>query len=92
MPDGVKPDPKNNQVIMDLKRPTTTTEVNILLGMVQYYQDMWKGFSQILEKLTTESLRKWKVSQILWNDDLGQVFNNTKKTIFDETILNEPYG
>ena len=46
--DGVKPDPKKIKGIMDLERPKTTTEVKSILGMVQYYQDIWNIFSQII--------------------------------------------
>ena len=33
--EGIKPNPKKVQVIMDLGRPTTTTESRVLKGMVQ---------------------------------------------------------
>ncbi len=39
--EGVMPDPKKIQGIVDLERPKTTTEVKALIGMVQYYRDMW---------------------------------------------------
>ena len=32
--EGIKPDPKKVQGIMDLKRPSTTTEERALIGMV----------------------------------------------------------
>ena len=32
--DGIKPDPKKVQGIMDLGRPTTTTEAQALIGIV----------------------------------------------------------
>ena len=38
--EGIKPDPKKVQGIMDLGRPSTTTEARALIGMVQYYRDM----------------------------------------------------
>jgi hypothetical protein len=44
--EGVVPDPKKIQGIVDLERPITTTEVKALIGMVvQYYRDMRKGRS-----------------------------------------------
>ena len=62
---------------MDLERPKTTTEVKSLLGMVQYYRDMWKRRSHVLEPLTTASSGK-KGAKIEWNDDLEQAFSQMK--------------
>ena len=50
--EGIKPDPKKIQAIMDLGRPRTTTEVRKLLGIVQYYRDLWARRSHILGPLT----------------------------------------
>ena len=37
----IKPDPKKVQGIIDIGLPTTTTEAQYLIGMLQYYSDMW---------------------------------------------------
>ena len=76
---GIKPDPKKIQGIMDLKRPTTTTEVKSLLGMVQYYRDMWKHRYHILHPLT-ESSSGHKEAKITWSDNLETAFNDMKKS------------
>ena len=67
--DEVNPDPKKIQGIMDLERPKITTEVKSLLGMVQYYRDMWNSCSHILKPITTDSSGS-KGAKIIWNDDL----------------------
>ena len=38
--DGLKPDPKKIQGIVDLKRPKTTKEMKSFIGMIQFYRDM----------------------------------------------------
>ena len=38
--EGIKPDPKKVQGIMDLSQPYTTTEARSLIGMVHYYRNM----------------------------------------------------
>ena len=38
--EGIKPDPKKVQGIMDLGQPSTTTEAKLLIGMFQQYRDM----------------------------------------------------
>ena len=49
---GIKPQPKKVQAILDIQRPRTTTELRRLVGMVNYYRDLWQGFSHILGPLT----------------------------------------
>ena len=54
--EGIKPeDSKKIQGIMDIECPKTTTDVKSLIGMVQYYRDMWKSHSHILAPLTEAS-------------------------------------
>ena len=50
--EGIKPDPKKVQGIMDLGRPFTTTESRALIGMVHYYRDMFPRRSHVLSPLT----------------------------------------
>ena len=48
----IKPDPKKVQGIMDIGRPSITTEARSLMGMVQYYRDIWPRRSHLLAPLT----------------------------------------
>ena len=50
--EGIKPNPKKVQGIMDLVRTDTTTEARELVGMVQYYMDIWTRRSHVLDTLT----------------------------------------
>ena len=54
--EGVKTDPKKVQGIMDLGQPATTTEAQALIGMVQYYKDMWPRPAYILAPLTEAAI------------------------------------
>ena len=54
--ENIKPDPEKFQGIMDLGRPATTTEARALIGMVQYYRDMWPRCSHILAPLTEAAI------------------------------------
>ena len=54
--EGIKPDPKKLQGIVDLGWPATTTEAQALLGMVQYYRDMWTRRSHILAPLVEAAI------------------------------------
>ena len=50
--EGIKTDPKKVQSIMDIGRPTTTTETREIIGMLQYYRDLWARQSHVLAPLT----------------------------------------
>ena len=72
---------------MDIERPKTTIDVESLIGMVQYYRDMWKSHSHILAPLT-EAIRGPKGSKITWTDELEQaIYNNLKEMVSADTIL-----
>ena len=66
--EGTKPDPKKVQGIMDLGRPDNTTEARALIGMVQYYRDMWTRRYHVLAPLT-EADREPK-GRKMCNEDL----------------------
>ena len=88
--EGVKPDPKKIQGIVDLQRPKTTTEVKALIGMVQYlYRDMWKSCSHILTPFTAVSSGK-KGSKRKWTKELEEAFHAVKKMVQTENLLTYP--
>ena len=52
--EGIKSDPNKLQGIMETGRLATTTESRVLIGMVQYYRDMWPMQYHILAPLKEE--------------------------------------
>jgi len=87
--EGIMPDPKKIQGIMDLERPTTTTEIRRLVGMVQYYRDLYQGRSHVLAPLA-EAASGPKGKKIPWTDELEVAFNNLKKMVSKETVMTYP--
>ena len=67
--EGIKPDPRKVQGIMDLERPTTTTEARDLIGMVQYCREICPRRSHALS-LLIEAASNLKGRKIFWNDAL----------------------
>ena len=55
---GIKPDPKKVQGIVDLCKPTTAKEMKTLIGMIQFYQDIWRRCSHILSPLIKSTANK----------------------------------
>ena len=88
-PTGVQPNPKKIKAIQALERPKTVTEVRRLIGMVQYYRDLWPRRSHILEPFTALSAGK-KGSEIKWNNALEAAFQEVKKMVSKSTMLNYP--
>ena len=50
--EGIKPQPEKVSAILALKEPTNVKELRKLLGMVQYYRDMWEKRSHLVAPLT----------------------------------------
>ena len=65
----IKPYTKKVQGIMDLVRPSTRTEAQALIGMVQYYRYIWTRWSHVLAYVI-EACSGPKGTKILWNDAL----------------------
>ena len=71
--EGIKPNQKKVQGITDLVRPSTKTEAQALIGMVQYYRDMCPRRSHVLAPLT-EAASGPKCRKIFRNDALESSF------------------
>ena len=87
--EGIKPDPKKVQGIMDIGRPSKTTEERALIRMVQYYRNMWPRRSNVLAPLT-EAASGPKGRKILWNYALESSFKELKRMVSENTLLSYP--
>ena len=74
---------------MDIGRPATATEARSLIGMVQYYRDMWPRRSHILAPLTEAAIGP-KGRKKLRNDALEIPFKELKRMVSAETLLSYP--
>ena len=74
---------------MYLRQPTTTTEAQALIGMVQYYIDMWPRWSHVLSPIIEASINP-NNKEILFNEELEVAFCELKCMISAETLLNYP--
>ena len=86
--EGVKPVQKKVQAVLDLQLPTTLKQLRSLLGMVQFYRDMWKRRSHISVPLT-DLVGKGK-KKFNWKLEHQQAFEDMKNVKAKETILNYP--
>ena len=88
--DGIKPNPKKVQDLLDVKRPTNKTEVRNFVGMVQYYYDLWSRCSEILLPITNLTKGPKKKGQIEWTPECESAFETIKRLIAKDTILAYP--
>ena len=70
---------------MDIGRPSSTTEVQYLIVMVQYYRDMWPRRFHILAPLT-EVASSRKGRNIFCNDALEMYFKELKCMVSAEML------
>ncbi len=89
--DGIKSQPKKEQVILALNPPNKVKELRHFLGMVLYYQDMWARRSEMLAPLTdlmeecgetkTSNKNKTNKKPRRWDSIHQQAFDNIKAAI-----------
>ncbi len=83
--EGIKPQQKKVQAILVLNPPNNFKELRHLLGMVQYYRDMWVRRSEMLAPLTnlvgecretkTTKMNKTKKKPWRWDPTHQQAFD-----------------
>ena len=97
---GIAPQTKKIDSILALSPPTKVKELRTFLGMVQYYQDMWKSQSEMLAPLTDlvgkcgqTKVTKAKGSKKApwhWDENNQQAFDQVKATICQDVVLAYP--
>ena len=84
---GIQPIPKKVEAIKNLAIPKNTKEVRRLVGMINYYRDMWAKRSELLAPLTELCSKKAK---FIWTDKQQKAFEAIKQTISKDTLLSYP--
>ena len=90
---GIKPLEKKVQAILNLEPPKNVKQTRSLLGIVQYYRDIWEKRSHILApltELTREPKDKKKRKKFVWGEEQQQAFNNLKKIVSRDICLAYP--
>src|SRR5210317_352670 len=84
---GIQPLPKKVQAIKNLATPTTTKQVRHVVGMVNYYRDMWPKRSEILAPLTELCS---KTTKFQWTERQQKSFDEIKEMVRESTQLAYP--
>ena len=85
--DGIQPQPKKVEAILRLSPPKTKCQLRHLLGMINYYRNMWKHRSHYSAPLTGLVS---KTAKLVWGTEQQQAFDQIKKVISHETLLAFP--
>ncbi|XP_050440056.1 uncharacterized protein LOC126845447 [Adelges cooleyi] len=81
---GMRPDPSRVEAINDLKDPTNKTELQKILGMINYLRDFIPNMSQITSALR-ELLKKDRIW--CWNEKHSDVLKEVKRLMCNAVTL-----
>ena len=91
MKDGkVHPKESRAQVIEEWPQPVTSTDVRGFLGVIGYYRDFIKNFSERALPLTALTAGKSKRETIEWTEDCQKSFDDLRKCLRSENCLMIP--
>jgi hypothetical protein len=85
--EGVVVDSEKMKAVVEWIRPPSVFEIPIFLGFVGYYRRLIKGFSKLLEPLTT--LTK-KNARFDWTDECEKGFQELKRRLATAPVLALP--
>ena len=85
--DGVRPDPKKVDAVVNFPRPKNCKNIKQLLGLAGYYRRFVPNFASIVKPLTT--LLK-KSIDFQWDQAQEESFNEIKKILCSQPLLQYP--
>jgi len=96
--DGIMPQKKKVAAILALKPPKNIKELRRVLGIVQFYRDIWEKRTDLLAPLTdlvaecgvSKNKKKKKPKPWRWDDEHEEAFQKIKKVIARDVVLAYP--
>ncbi|KAL7549968.1 hypothetical protein ACHAWF_013220 [Thalassiosira exigua] len=86
IPTGLKLWSKKVEAILNLKPPSTATDLRMFLGMATYYRDMWPRRSHVLDPFTKLAGLP-KKAKIEWTPELDLAFKQMKAVIAQDALI-----
>ena len=85
--EGIRPMPSKVDAIINIKPPTTRTQLRSFIGMLQLYREMYPRRSELLAPLTALTSNKVPFQ---WTSACQQAFEEVKKLVAKRTLLVYP--
>ena len=79
--DGIKPDPKKVQGIIDITKLKTAKDIKSFIGIVQFYRDIWKRRFHFLFPLIDSAAGKKGRMTMVWTPVIDEVFIQVKQMV-----------
>ena len=90
---GVKPDPKKVSAILGLKPAKDLKQLRGIIGLANYYRDMWPNRAHIMKPLTDASGKKHTINgknKFVWTNDMQKALDELKAIVSQEVLLQYP--
>lgn len=95
--DGIVPQKKKVAAILALKPPTNVKQLRRVLGIVQYYRDIWEKRTDLLAPLTdlvaecgTSKVKRKPLKPWRWDAEHQEAFQKIKNVIARDVVLAYP--
>jgi hypothetical protein len=75
------------EAIQQLKLAKTLKQLGSLLGLINYYHNMWKRRSQIITSLTESKKVPMRSKSFKWEETQDKAFQEIKKLMSKNTLL-----
>ena len=85
--DGIKPDPKKVQVVMDWPTPNTVKELQSFMGLANYFRKFILGYSTLMAPLTALTS---KGVVYTWTPECQVAFEKVKDMLCNAPVLSLP--
>ncbi|UYV73001.1 hypothetical protein LAZ67_10001455 [Cordylochernes scorpioides] len=87
---GIKPLPEKKGIVKDFPQPNSTRQLQIFIGLVNFYHRFIKNSSHILALLYSLLKTESPNASLNWTSDTLEAFQNIKNALAENTLLNYP--
>jgi len=91
--EGVKPHPKKVSAILGLKPAKNVRQLRGIIGLANYYRDMWPHRAHIMKPLTDASgkrLRGTSSPKFTWTNEMQKALDELKAIVSQDVLLRYP--
>ena len=87
---GITPQPSKVKIIVDMPRPTTSTEVKRFGGTMNFYRELWSKRAHYFAPIVALTKGKKENGPIVWTEEAIKNFEDIKKIIAEDAMLHYP--